>query len=697
MVLLRYRTIKLTHLVLLAASSLFAFLSLQDLDDVRVLGSDGDVWITGSDGSAETAQVARAVSSFARAHGVSVVREEADPAEPDTVTHLYVAAGNPESAPASWLAEGHVPFGHRMDVHVHAFEAISQGDARGVYHVYGSEEAAAALQDELTGLGLSGEVVAPFDLRQRFLYQAGAGAPLGLLFAVVALGAALTVGASVLLGARDYAVLRLHGTSFPRMLWHEAARVLPFWVFAAAGVVVVTSIVLALYNGFARAGLFLAVAAALAGVLSAVAAVAHVGALVAASSTKALRALKGGIPTKPSMVGVYLVRLCAALLVLLLSESAVESWQRTSQHEGSQEELAALGEDATYVALPGSRTRQAAEAMSEEVGEWLRRADERDQIIASYQWPMAQVLPEVGLPERRVLRVNETFLRQQPILDASGQRHAPDRDNEAVRVLIPESLQDHADAIVERVPELVDPEQAGAPVSDVEPAWSRDGQTVATLQSEQNTNSLGRVLVDDPVVIVVPNGSSVTSPANYTAMATSDGIIFPDRDDALSALGEEVSAEHVAGLAPVGHRAAAEHADAMHERRINVLSLTTAVLVLFVTGLAVAGIYGRHGAQAIFAKHVSGWSFWATHRKLFLLDALVASALVTWVGQSIWATINRVEQFAERGVPPPPNLPQADWWQLAAAAGVAVVATTLLMATTGLIHRRIVAEHAADA
>ena len=700
--LLRHRVIKVVYLVLLVAPVLVAFLVADDLDDVAVLGNTGDVWITETDGSADAVAVGRVVSAFARDHDASVVREESDFHDPDRVTHLYVATDDRGSAPGTWLERGYSTFGSGMRFHTHPFQQITEPDPRGVYHVFGSDDAMEALQVKFAEVGLTGEVVPPFDFGERFQYQAVGGPsgmpPLGLVVGIVALGVVLSVGASVLVGAKEYAVLRLHGMSFLQMLWRDLKQLAKFWLIAAAGVAAVTLIVVGLYNGFGRLGLFAAVAGTLAAVLSLLAVVAHIAGLVLATRSRTLRGLKGGIAAGPALTSTYLVRVCAALVVLLSGGATVESWQQAAQQEASQQRVALLGQDATYVAIRGSRTPETSELVSDQVGQWLRNADRRGQVIATYQWSMAQIAPEVGLPGSFVLRVNETFLTRQQILDPSGKRYHPDPGSEAVRVIIPEKFGDHADAIAELVPGIVNPEDEGARVHDagVKQEWAHDDQTVATFQSNESMAPLGRLVLDDPLLIVVPNGSHVTSNHNYTAMATRDGIIFPDRQDALDAIGQQVPREDIGDLAPVTRRVAIESAQATQELRLNVLTLSSALLVLFVTGLGVCVIYGRKNAQTIFVKHISGWPLLSIHRNLFMLDLLVAAALVAWVGWNIWRRITALEQFSDLGVPPPPTLPGADWWELAAAAGVAVLATTILIAGVVLIHRRIVKEHAAD-
>ncbi|MCO5999243.1 hypothetical protein NE234_38280 [Actinoallomurus sp. WRP9H-5] len=694
---MRHRAIKIVHVVIFAASTMLAFLVLEDLDSEPTLGETATIWIMKTHGSVNGAETARMVTSFARAHHISIVRKVDDFRDPGRLTHLYIAAGEPGSAPAFWLKHGYSPFGHGLRVRTHALEQIGYPDPRGLYHVYGSHDGVEALRAEFARSGLTGDLI----------YRPGLGdqihrhsrPPLTSAFYVIAISVVLTVGASVLMSAKGYGVLRLHGMSFLTIIRRDLRRLAFFWSIAAVGVTAVTLIFLGLYNGFARLGLFALIAGGLAGALSILAVIAHTGALALVTRAGILRGLKGEVAAGPAMAGAYLVRIAAALLIFVIGGAALVSWQDVTRREASRTRFASLG-GATYIALAGSRTPDAAEIMSHQVGRWLRRADSRGQIIADYRWPLEQLAPPAaGLPEGDLLLVNDTFLADQPIVGPSGGRYGADPRGR-VRVIVPEKFREHAGDITENVPAQISPVDGGERVrrAGVDQVWARDGQTVFTFNAGDDDNAeQDRSLVHDPVLIVVPNGSHLISDGAYTAMATHDGIIFKNPQDVLAAIGREVPKEDITELTPVAQHAAARYAQAARRLRINALSLSMAVTVLFITGIGVCTIYAQKNAQAIFAKHVSGWSFWATHRRLFLLDALVAGGLVAWAGWEIRGRIETLREFTDRGVPPPPNLPPADWWELAPATGVALLATALLVAALSFAHHRVVKEHAADA
>ncbi|RBQ14147.1 hypothetical protein DP939_42060 [Spongiactinospora rosea] len=682
-------------MAMLVVSVLLAFLVLEDLDTEPTLGETATVWVTETQGAANISQTAKMVTSFARKHRVSVVREVHDFHNPDRLLHLYIATGDDASAPASWLRQGFSAFGRSVRTETHMFQEIGFPDPRGMYHVYGPHRAVEQLRTEFAMLGLTGKVVEPAGLGWRI--QRFAQPPLGPVFIVMTLSVALMAGASVVLSAKGYAILRLHGFSFVAMLRRDLRRLGLFWGMAVGAVAVVTLIFLGLYNGFTRLGLFALVAGALAGTLTVLALFAHTGALALVLRGRLQGGLKGELASGPALVGAYLVRLTAALLVFVVGGIALTAGHDVARRQQSQPFFAALGE-ATYISLTGSRTAETGQEMARQVGQWLRRADRRGEIIVAYRWPLEWFGGRGGsIHEGDLLFVNDTFLARQPILDSSGKRYRPGLEGR-VRVIVPKRLRAYADTITQSVPEWISPEDKGKRVrrAGVDRVWAKDGQTVFAYSSANTMEALDRSLLRDPVLVVLPNGTRLVSDGGYTAMATKEGVIFLDPRDVVAALEREVPREHISEMNPVAQRAAEDYAEATHVLRLSLLSLAAAVAVLFIAGMGVCVIYTRKNAQAVFAKYISGWSFVRIHRRLLALDAVTAAGLLAWVGWGIWSRVAALEEFAALGVPPPPGLPEVGTWQLAPAAGIALVAAILLLAVLGIAHRQIIQKHAAD-
>ncbi|MFI0410790.1 hypothetical protein [Actinomadura sp. 3N508] len=691
---MRHPGLKILHGLMLAVSVTLAFLVLQDLDGRQPPGATAVIWIQDTRHGVSGAETARMISTFARGQRVSIVREVHDPRRPDSHRHLYIAAGDAGSAPASWLRRGYPDFGHRVRTDTRPFEQAAALDPRAMYQVYGSRRSVGELQAEFARLGLSGDPVRPTGFGEDV--ERYARSSLGSAYLVVLLSVVLTVGASVLLSAKGYGVLRLQGMSYLAILRWDLRRLAPFWFIEAAVATAVTLALLGWYNGFARLGLFAVVAGGLAGILGLLALVTHLGALALLARTGVARGLKGEVTAGPAMTAVYSLRIAAALLVLAIGGTTLASFQDFTQKKAGEKRFEALGE-ASNVALPGSRTEKAAEEMSVRVGRWLRRADERGQVIAVYRWRLEQFgPPRKGPRGGEVLFVNDTFLTEQPILGPSGKRYAPD-PRAGVRVIIPERLREHAQVITHNVPVAIHPGDEGTLVrrSGVKQAWSKNGQTVFTFGV--TSEGLTKPLVHDPVIVVIPNGSRLIADGDYTARATHNGIIFKNPEDILQAACREIPQEDIAAMTPVAQRAAQDRTRSADELRINGVSLAAALIVLFITGIGACVIHARRNAQAVFAKHISGWSFWTIHRRLFVLDAVVACGLLAWVAREALGRSAAISRFTDMGVPPPPGLPAANWWALVPAAGVAALATALLATALAFAHRRIVRERAADA
>lgn len=687
---MRHSGMKIVYVFVLIVSVLMAFFVLQDLDEESPTGESATIWIQDAPNSGVGMGVARQVTSFANGHRVSIVREVWDFRKPLRLRHLYIAAGNPRSTPASWLEHGFPSFGHYRSTETHPFEQIGNLDPRGTYRVYGSRYEVEALRAEFAKLGLTGDLVRPIgtsELIQRYILSS-----LGWAVLVAALSVMLTAGASVLISAKGYGVMRLQGLPFHVILQLDVRRMVGFWLISTASVVTITLTFLGLYNGFARLGLFSAVAGGLASVLCLLAMITHVAALALVNRTDVLRGLKGEVVVGPAVASIYLLRVIAAFLVFAIGGAALLSTQEFLRKEEGQKRFAELGA-ASYIELPGSRTVEAAEEMSLRVGQWLRQADKRGQIISIYRWDLQQL--GFNAPGHELLVVNDTFLAEQPILDPSGKRYSAESAGR-VRVIVPRRLHKYAQAITRDVPGIIHPGDEGRLVrqAGVDQVWARDHQTVFTFGAR--SEGMEELLLLDPVVAVVPNGSHLVSDDDHTAGATHGGIIFRNPQDIVAALGRDVPREDIAAINLVASRAAEEYSKSAHELLINGSSLVVALVVLFITGIGVCLIYARKNAQAVFAKHISGWSFWMVHRRLLGVDVLVAVALLGWAVWDNWNRLRAVAEFADMGVPPPPSLTSVNWWELVPAAGVGALALALLVVALAFAHRRIVTEHASD-
>ncbi|MER6250524.1 hypothetical protein ABT224_03890 [Streptomyces sp. NPDC001584] len=702
-----HRGIKFTHAAVLAFSAVVSFLLVRGLDEDWVLGHSALVWVSDSNDSVRGEQVAQEIAAFAAERGVTVAREVPDLRDPDRRRHLYLAPGGPGADAASWLSEGYSAFGRDYHTDVHPIAEIGQRDPRGMYYVFGSPQDSDALVAEFAKRGLSASVAHPLSFSA--LYDFYSGTDLYWSVVIVALAALTMTGASVLLNAKAYGVLRLQGKSLGEILLRDLRQLAVFWAVAAAGVATVVLLFLGFYNGLAWLGFFASTAAGVAALLILLMLAAHAAALALTFKTEVLRALKGELPARVAAFCAYLVRVPALLLALSIASSVVLAGQDVVSRQDSREAYAKVG-DATAIRLNGSLGQETSQ-MEGSVGQWLRRSDAEGQIILAGRRDLQGIAPRERLPQGELLIVNDRFLAEQRILDSTGQRHTPQAqsgsraaDARKVRLIVPESLTSHASAIATQIPGLLSP---------TDPKLIRQNQ-VETLQSKSGQNVFGynpgnqtfsavhsakqdRSLVRDPVLVVVPNGSTFLTDNAYTAFATQGGVIFPDPGDVVDGITANKLQTYVTAVRPVGQDAALQLRDAVGSFRLQLFNLVVGLVVLLITGVGVCIVYSRKNAQAIFVKHISGWRFIATHRSILAIEGLLAAFLAAWLPFRAWQQNQELAQFAALGIPaprPPVQVTALDLGIGAALVGIEVLAVLIALA---VFHRRIVEEGATEA
>ncbi|MFB7306648.1 bacteriocin-associated integral membrane family protein [Streptomyces sp. NPDC056192] len=692
-----HRGIKFVHAIVLAYSAVLAFLFFRGLDEDWVLGHSAVVWVTDSDGSASGSEVAHVVAEFAEKQRATVAREVPDLKIPSSRRHLYLAPGGPHS---DWLEDGYPAFssGYRTDVHPVA--ELGQRDPRGFYYVFGSDAAADSLVRTFTGLGMVASVNHPFSVAQ--LSPVYAGSALYLSFFVVALAAVTMTGAGVLLNAKAYGVLRLQGKSFGQILLRDTRQLAVFWSIAFGSVSAVTLLLLGLYNGLAWIGWFTSIALGIAAVLSLIALATHAIMLRLTFRTDVLPALKGELPAKAASLSAYLVRIPALLLALSIATAVVLAGQDVLARQESRKAYAKIGDTAS-VRFNGSLASEAAlRALDENVGPWLRRADRDGQIIvAGHRDLRLAAIP--GLTKGDLLIVNESFLAEQPVLDPAGHRHEPTAGvPDRVRLLVPESLAQYADRLKERTPGWLspsDPDKVGP--AQVKTVRSKDGQRVFTYNPRGKSQAADNPgaddsLVTDPVIIVFPDGSPFLSDKSYTAYASQRSVVFRDPDDVTAAIKERHLESYVTAVTPVGQDAAVELRRIDGDFRLQVFNLVVAVAVLLITGVGVCIVHSRKNAQAIFARHISGWTFTATHRPVLLLEGLLAMFLAGWVPFQVWQQNQDLAQYAALGVPAPRAPARFTGLDLGISCGLVAIEVAAVLLALVVFHRRIVKEGATE-
>ncbi|WP_233646422.1 hypothetical protein [Streptomyces sp. BSE6.1] len=704
-----HRGIKFVHVAVLLFSAILSFLFVRGLDEELVLGSSAQVWVTGSDDSVSGGQIAGAIAEFADHHEVAVARALPDVKRPDRLRHLYLASGDSASDAEAWLTDGYPAFGSHVDTAVHPLAEIGQRDPRGFYYVFGPPGAADDLVARFADLGLSATVQHP--LAPGALARGFTEGELFWSLGVVALAAVTMTGASVLLSAKTYAVLRLQGISLADLLLRDLRQLAVFWAAAAAAVTATALTCLGLYNGLAHLGLFASVAVCLAGLLVLLVVAAHAAALALTFKVDVLRALKGELPARTAFAVTYLVRVPAVLLALGFAMDVVSAGQHVAARQNNQDVYAKAG-DAVTIRLNGSWGGDSAHVVTA-VGRWLRKADAAGEIVVAGRHDLRNLPSNARLPQGEMLVVNESFLAEQRVVDPEGRPYAPlphdgegAADAHTVRLLVPQSLAHHASAIRAAVPDVfgrLDPEVRGRLTVETLPAKS--GQRVFGYNSGDRSPNAAytpdddRTLVRDPVLVVVPNGSRILTDDAYTTFATQDAIVFPDPGDVLGPLhaNDHDLQTYVATVNPVGQNAAESLRSAVNDFRLLFFNLLASLAVLLITGIGVCVIHSRKNAQAAFAQYLNGWRFTATHRFILGVEGVLAAFLAGWVPIQTWQQNRDLEELAARGIPAPFPAVHLTGLDLGVIAGLVVVEFGAVLLALGVFHRRTVKERAAEA
>ncbi|NUQ99867.1 MAG: hypothetical protein HOY79_26045 [Streptomyces sp.] len=698
-----YRGTRFVHAAVLAFAAVLSFLFVRGLDETGVLGNSALVEVIDSDGSKSGTQVVRAVEAFSTEHKVGVAREVPDLKNPDGLRHLYLAPGGGTSVTAGWLDDGYPEFSRNYATRVHPMSEVGPLDPRGSYYVFGSSATVDALVAELGRLGLTTSVTHPLSYSE--LTDRYSDDPLFRAFCVVALAAVTMTGASVLLNAKAYGIFRLQGMSFIGILRRDLRQLAVFWLAAAGTVAVVTVALLGLYNGFAWLGLFAAVAAVAAALLVVLVLAAHVAVLALTYKVDVLQALKGELPARAASISVYLVRIPALLLALSIAADVTLAGRGVLMRLENQKVYETVG-DAVSIRLSGAFAMHT-EELDEHVGPWLRQADQRGEVVLAGRRDLQVSAPGAHLPSGEFLIVNDTYLAEQPVQDPAGRRYTSQAergeapDSRSVRVIIPDSLASHAAVITKAASEIIDPHQDRH--IPIEALRGKAGQrlfgynTGAYVYNSAHGPDEDRSMLRDPVIIAIPNGSRFLTADAYTTYATQAGVVFPDPDDVLNGIKANKLQSYINGMSPVGQKNALDLRNAVSELRLHVFNLIIAAIILLIASVGVCIIYSRKNAQMIFARHISGWRYIATHRFILAVESAIAVIFATRVPFKAWQQGQELKKFAAAGAPAPFQPTHLTVLDIGVITGLVVVEFGAVMLALSFFHRRIVKEGATAA
>jgi len=699
------RSIKFAHVALLVFSVLLAFLMLRALDEESVLGESARIQVTNSDNTVDSTQVVSEVRSFAEAHEVNVGHRMADLDDPDSLRHLYLAVGNTRVPSALWLNEGYPNFSRDFRTDVQPLSEISRLDPRGTYVVFGgSPQIADELLAEFERLGFSGQVIPKPSLHEYVVFFSQGAVKWSFL--VVALAAVVAIGSGVLLNAKTYGVLRLQGRSFAQILIRDMTQLGVFWIRVAAIVFAGVLVCLAIYNGLSQLGSFALTTAGVLAVLTVLALAAHVLALVLTYKTRILEAIKGEVSATLAMVSAYGLRVPAALLAFAIVITAVTTGQEVAERQASQDAYSRIGDAASVLlyanAANGSEWNEIKTKMDTTVGQWIQRSQRQGEVIIAVHSKLGELAPSgTRVSERDILVVNNTYLVEQPVLDPSGDRlHGVHDPETKAQILIPESLAGSAERFTAPITEWLkfqaEVAGGGLDTAQAETLQTRSGQSVFTYGSGMGPERQNEGLIRNPIIVVVPGSSGIFSNQQYTAYATQAGVIFKDPGNVRAAMSTDVG-DYLVAMRPVAQHAANEYQDLIGEFRLDLFNTAAALAVLLITAISVSLIYCRKNAQALFVKHISGWTFAKAYRPLLALESVFALVLVGGVALYTWNKIRDMRALESEGIPLPPGATLLlGVWTPAAMLAIAVLGVVAVFVVLAVSHRRLVKQRAME-
>ncbi|MBX6765078.1 MAG: hypothetical protein IRY88_15585 [Rubrobacteraceae bacterium] len=699
------RGVKFAHAAVLLFAALLAFLNLRALDEEVIIGASQGVLVQDfGSGAASSDRVIGEIESLADELGVNVAYESQDLLSgPGARRQLYLSVGDPDSPSSSWLERGYPEFSRDLRTEVHPMRELRGLDPRGTYLVFGPQESARELLAKFERLGYQGTLfTVPSPLNPTTYF--GQEGTLESLF-IMTVAIVMTVGAGVVLNAKTYGVLRLQGRSFAQILGRDMVLIAAFWVRAAALVATLVAAALFAYNGLSRPayfGLFFAVFLA---ALALPALVAHALALAITYRTRITDAIKGETSGTLAMLGTCSVRVVASLLTLAVAISTFTAAREVAAQQASREAFAKIGDASVPVLTSDPADREVEKRYDRKIGAWIHDAESRGEVIIATRADVESMTPPgKPTPKRDVLIVNDEYLAEQTVLDASGRRLAGLREpGVKAQILLPGSLpraeKDRlASSIFDWLKSEADLYKAELNDREIETLSTKPGQRVFTYGSflpTGGTDELADAMLSDPVIVVVPKDSDILD-GGYPTYATQGGVIFKDPRYIKRAMSTGVG-EFLIGAEPVARRAATEYWTTVREFRITLFNTIAALAVLLISAASAALIYRRKNTQSLFVKYINGWPFAKAHASLLALEAALALALLGWVS---WQTISRLlterelaAQYRAEGIPPPPveAAPLAQWQpavMLAVVAAGFLTTVMVLALSQGVMIRR---------
>ncbi|MEE2038974.1 hypothetical protein Q8791_17295 [Nocardiopsis sp. CT-R113] len=683
-----HRIIVFTHAAVIAMALLLGFLALFTLHETLTTTNHGDYYVSleQTDGTATPGDVVAAAEDLIQQHQMTVAVSEPDPHDLDGAWNYYAVSSDPSNPMHTWLEDGYPNFSTQPHIEVYPLTEWTTNDLRLNFGGFATRDEAELFLNAVEPLGLRGGVgTAPEPAtwtEMLFNYNTG------LTVAVTVICIIATAGAGVLLNARAYAVKRLAGHSYLRILGSDMAQIGRWWVVLFPAVAACYVAFLFFYNGFAQVDLLAGITAQILLTLSALAIAVHAAALSLLYRTGLSDALKGRLPTRRVAGTVYAVRLVAVIIAVMAATATVTGLQRVNDYASGAEEME-QAEQVSRLYIGGVRDyEEQSEADRSIIGPWLKDADTQEQTVLAHQDYPDNFLPSgQRSADTMVLVVNDTYLEQENVLD-----DIDTPDNNGVRLFIPQSRMPMSGNLGEGTDKWISFHGDNLPTDDIGIFPYPDGRTFFTYGTVDPVTSSQRPVVEDPIVVALPNGYL---DAEWYAMEARGGnLMFLTGATAEQQVAEQDLAFYVTGVEPVTTTLANTNRFYTAQLRISTVNLVVVTTVLIMTSVASCLVYTRARSQHIFARYINGWTFGATHRLMLIVEAMLAAALIGWAAGDMIALVRAFDDIVN-GVFIEDIVRARLTLVISCAIGTAVV--IIVSAVLARFHRKIVREGASQA
>ncbi|WP_226352797.1 hypothetical protein [Pseudonocardia sp. ICBG601] len=691
---MKYFGLKLTITLILIISTLSGFLITKELDNNEVSLDSALVEIFDDRNNVAWPQVVTVLEAVARQYHVNIIRVDESFYNGDRLRNVHVMPSEAGAEQAKWAQDYLAPFGQspKADLAVNLFETENVLDPRAGYQVIGSDDAASDLMSRLEELGLFGTQSPSHPLWLAVIsYTLNS---IELFSSLLAGLAALTVG-SVLLNVKRYAIWRLHGITLPGIVYRDMRVLAKFLILTLFLFAVLSSAFLFWYNKWNQIYTFIRLSVFIGALIFAVQITVYCMVVVIASSASVTSALKGKINLSWAIITLYPLRICTILLTVTALLGVFDSYTGMSNRNSALPYIPEM-EGLANITFSGYRTEKESNRDFEKTGKWLRELDNQGRIIIVKRGLLENGL-SVSTPSggTEIIHVNDTFLAKNPIFTQDKIRIGS-TPKDTINVVIPERLAPHTEEILNMVSKWFTPEALpdGVPVPHIQQLVSANGQNIfayASNNSDLDSPAANRPIIQDPVVIALPNGSPLIFDESLAAHASYNGIVLLSRDIIFSKE-KGLFTGNILGMIPLqgllGDNYLAEVNQFVSRGTALGLSIVASLLATATYYLT----YTRRSSSTILVEHILGRTFWRTHWRMLTCEVVIIPlGILSWTYLDNLNRGHKVAEYLNASIPPPPSALAPDWWRLIPMMSTSGVMTVLFIALLYAAHRRMVA------